>query len=61
MRRDGSDKAQLYRFRSGTAVDDPKIARDESVSTALNQTRRLSLCLSLILSEDRFPLFRTML
>ena len=28
----------------------------ESVSTALNQTRRSSLCLSMIFSENRFPL-----
>jgi hypothetical protein len=29
-----------------------------SVSTALNQTRRLSFCLIMIFSENRFPLFR---
>jgi hypothetical protein len=28
----------------------------ESISTALNQTRRSSFCLSMIFSENRFPL-----
>jgi hypothetical protein len=32
-----------------------------SVSTALNQTHRLSFCLSMIWSENRFPLFGIML
>ena len=33
----------------------------ESVSTALNQTRRLSFYVSMIFSENRFPLFGIML
>jgi hypothetical protein len=33
----------------------------ESDSTKLNQTLALSFCLSMIFSENRFPLFRIML
>jgi hypothetical protein len=33
----------------------------EHVSTELNHARRASSCLSMIISENRFPLFRIML
>jgi hypothetical protein len=56
-----STKTRTNWFRS---KDDPRISatsRLEHDSTGLNHARRPSYCLSMIFSENQFPLFRIML
>ena len=53
--------AAIVTISAYIAMDRSGLAPLECDSTALNHTLALSACLSMIFSENRFPLFRIML
>jgi hypothetical protein len=63
LKTERDDAIRLYRSQAIWKNVEQRLLDDglESASTELNQTRRLSFCLSMIFSENQFPFFGIML